>query len=78
MDRSVGICLERCDGLKWKSSQLYKDSEGNRSMNIHIDCSFICADFSASFLKIVGQVSLCWLLPAVELRVGRQISYYAL
>jgi len=32
----------------------------------------------ASFLKVVGQVSLCWLLPAVELRVGRQISYHAL
>ena len=74
---SVGVCFERYDGLKWKSSQLYRDGEYNRSMNI---CTVfhLLALVSPSFLKVVGQVSLCWLLPAVELRVGRQISYHAL
>jgi len=63
--------------LKWKSSQLYRDGEYNRSMNICTVFHLLALVF-ASFLKVVGQVSLCWLLPAVELRVGRQISYHAL
>jgi len=77
MDRSVGVRFERYDGLKWKSSQLYRDGEYNRSMNICTVFHLLALVF-ASFLKVVGQVSLCWLLPAVELRVGRQISYHAL
>ena len=44
---------------------------------IYVPFFHLLALVFASFLKVVGQVSLCWLLPAVELRVGRQISYHA-
>lgn len=42
---SVGVCFERYDGLKWKSSQLYRDGEYNRSMNICTVFSFISTGF---------------------------------
>ena len=45
MDRSVGVRFERYDGLKWKSSQLYRDGEYNRSINICTVFSFISTGF---------------------------------
>ena len=58
MDRSVGVRFERYDGLKWKSSQLYRDGEYSRSMNIHTDYLYIGTGFSLILESSGGSTSL--------------------
>ncbi len=58
MDRSVGVRFERYDGLKWKSSQLYRDGEYNRSMNIHTDYLYIGTGFSFILESSGASISL--------------------